>query len=58
LQKRIGLLTSPKIIPLALWARTAGMAGNIAANKAARSTIPAFRIFTLAQQLQLLIKVA
>jgi Fic family protein len=44
LQKRLGLLTSPKIIPLALWAKAEGMAGNIAANKAARGSIPAFRM--------------
>jgi Fic family protein len=44
LQKRLGLLTSPRVIPLARWAKAESIAGNIAANKAARGTIPAFRI--------------
>ncbi|TWO86636.1 hypothetical protein EUA81_02315 [TM7 phylum sp. oral taxon 356] len=43
LHKRIALLSSPKIIKLSEWARQSGVAGNIAANKAARQTIPAFR---------------
>lgn len=43
LHKRIALLSSPKIVKLAEWARWNGVAGNIAANKAARQTIPAFR---------------
>ncbi|PKL30978.1 cell filamentation protein Fic [Candidatus Saccharibacteria bacterium HGW-Saccharibacteria-1] len=44
LNKRIAILTSPKIIPLSQWAKLNGVAGNIAANKAARQTIPAFRM--------------
>ena len=44
LHKRITLLTSPKIIKLSDWAKQNGVAGNIAANKAARQTIPAFRM--------------
>ena len=43
LHKRIALLSSPKIVKLAEWARWNGIAGNVAANKAARQTIPAFR---------------
>lgn len=44
LHKRIALLTSPRIIPVAQWAKDNGIKGNIAANKAARQTIPAFRM--------------
>lgn len=44
LHKRIALLTSPKVIPLADWARQNDVAANIATNKAARQTIPAFRM--------------
>lgn len=44
LHKRLALLTSPKIIPLAQWAKENSVAGNIAANRAARQTIPAFRM--------------
>ncbi len=44
LHKRIALLTSPKVIPLAEWARATGIRGNVAANKAKRQTIPAFRL--------------
>jgi Fic family protein len=44
LNKRIALLTAKKIIPLADWAKQNKVAGNIAANKAARQTIPAFRM--------------
>lgn len=44
LHKRIALLSTPNIIPLADWANANNIAGNIAANKAARQTIPAFRI--------------
>lgn len=44
LYRRITLLTAPKIIPLHLWAKTNGVAGNVAANKAHRGTIPAFRL--------------
>ena len=43
LHKRIALLSSPKIVKLSEWARQNGIAGNVAANKAARQTIPAFR---------------
>ncbi len=44
LHKRIALLTAPRIITLASWARSAGIRGNVAANKAKRQTIPAFRM--------------
>lgn len=44
LHKRIAILSSPKIIKLSEWAKQNGVAGNIAANKAARQTIPAFRM--------------
>ncbi len=44
LHKRIALLISPKIISLSAWAKAHGVAGNSAANKAARQTIPAFRM--------------
>ena len=44
LHKRIALITSPRVIPLADWARTNGVRGNIATNKAKRQTIPAFRL--------------
>lgn len=44
LHKRIALITSPRVIPLADWARTAGVRGNVATNKAKRQTIPAFRL--------------
>jgi len=44
LHKRITLLTSRDIIPLADWARAAGVRGNVAANKAKRQTIPSFRV--------------
>ena len=44
LHKRITLLSSSKIIKLSEWAKQNGVAGNIAANKAARQTIPAFRV--------------
>lgn len=44
LYKRITLLSAPKIITLSAWAKNNGVAGNIAANKAARGTIPAFRL--------------
>ena len=43
LHKRITILTSKKIIPLALWASQKGIKPNVAANKAKRQTIPAFR---------------
>lgn len=44
LHKRIALTTSPRVIPLADWARVVGVRGNVAANKARRQTIPAFRV--------------
>lgn len=44
LHKRIALLTSPEVISLAQWARSAGMRGNVAANRAKRQTLPAFRM--------------
>ncbi len=44
LQKRITLLTAKKIIPLAFWAAKNGIKANVAANKAKRQTIPAFRM--------------
>jgi Fic family protein len=44
LHKRITLLTAKKIIPLSIWASQLGVKPNIAANKAKRQTIPAFRL--------------
>ncbi len=44
LHKRITLLTAKRIIPLSLWAKNKEIKGNIAANKAKRQTIPAFRM--------------
>ena len=44
LHKRITLLTKPKVITVSQWAKDNGVAGNSAANKAARQTIPAFRM--------------
>lgn len=44
LHKRITLLTAKKIIPLSLWAKQNGIKANVAANKAKRQTIPAFRM--------------
>ena len=44
LHKRIALLTAQRIVPLALWAEQNGVKGNVAANKAKRQTIPAFRL--------------
>jgi Fic family protein len=44
LYKRITYLTAKRIIPLSLWAEQNGIKGNIAANKAKRQTIPAFRL--------------
>ena len=44
LHKRISILTAKKIIPLALWALQKGVKPNVAANKAKRQTIPAFRL--------------
>jgi len=44
LYKRITLLTSSKIITVSRWAKNNKIPGNIAANKANRGTIPAFRL--------------
>ncbi len=44
LHKRIAMVSSRRIIPLAEWARLADVRGNVAANKAKRQTIPAFRL--------------
>ena len=44
LHKRIALVTSRRIVALADWARSAGVPGTVAANKAKRQTIPAFRV--------------
>lgn len=44
LYKRISLLSAPKIITVSAWAKANDVAGNIAANKASRGTIPAFRM--------------
>lgn len=44
LHKRITILTAKKIIPLSLWASQKGVKPNIAANKAKRQTLPAFRM--------------
>ena len=44
LHKRITLLSSSRVIKLSEWAKQNGVTGNIAANKAARQTIPAFRV--------------
>jgi Fic family protein len=44
LHKRITMLTAKKIMPLSLWASQNGVKPNVAANKAKRQTIPAFRM--------------
>ena len=44
LHKRIALLTAKRIIPLSLWAEKNGIKPSVAANKAKRQTIPAFRM--------------
>lgn len=44
LYKRITLLSAPRIITVSAWAKANNVAGNIANNKAARGTIPAFRM--------------
>ncbi len=44
LHKRITILTAQKIIPLSVWASQQGIKPNVAANKAKRQTIPAFRM--------------
>jgi len=44
LHKRIAYLTARKIVPLPIWAKQNSVKGNVAANKAKRQTIPAFRL--------------
>jgi Fic family protein len=44
LHKRITILTAKKIISLSVWAKQSGVKPNVAANKAKRQTIPAFRM--------------
>jgi Fic family protein len=44
LNKRITMITTKKIIPLSLWAAQNKIKPNVAANKAKRQTIPAFRL--------------
>ena len=44
LNKRIALLSAKRIIPLSVWASHNNIKGNVAANKAKRQTIPAFRL--------------
>ena len=44
LHKRLSIITCPKIIPLSSWAEKNAVKGNVAANKAKRQTIPAFRL--------------
>ena len=44
LHKRITMLTAKKIVPLSVWASQNNIKGNVAANKAKRQTIPAFRL--------------
>lgn len=44
LHKRMALITSRRVIPLADWARAAGISGAAATNKAKRQTIRAFRV--------------
>jgi Fic family protein len=44
LHKRITILTAKKIIPLSQWAAQRSIKANVAANKAKRQTIPAFRM--------------
>jgi len=44
LYRRVAILSASRIITLPEWARANGVAGNVAANKAKRGTIPAFRM--------------
>lgn len=44
LHKRIALVTSRTVVPLPEWAKQAGVRGNVAANRAKRQTLPAFRV--------------
>ncbi|MDR3244677.1 MAG: hypothetical protein LBT79_08015 [Elusimicrobiota bacterium] len=43
-KNKISYLTSEIKIPLSIWAKQNNIKGNIAANKANKQTIPAFRI--------------
>jgi hypothetical protein len=38
------MLTEKKLIPLSIWASQNSIKANVAANKAKRQTIPAFRL--------------
>ena len=44
LYRRLTKLTARKVVPLADWAKEHEMSAQAAANKAARGTIPAFRV--------------
>ena len=44
LHKRLTYLTARRIVPLSIWAKQNAVKGNVAANKAKRQTIPAFRL--------------
>ena len=44
MHKRIALISSRRVVPLTEWARRSGVRGTVAANKAKRQTIPAFRV--------------
>ncbi|PZU48428.1 MAG: hypothetical protein DI566_04120 [Microbacterium sp.] len=44
MHKRMAILTSPEILPLSQWAGIVGMRGTVAANRAKRQTLPAFRM--------------
>lgn len=44
LHKRITIMSAKKIIPLSVWASQNSIKANVAANKAKRQTIPAFRL--------------
>ena len=44
LHKRISIISAKKIIPLSIWSTQNGVKHNVAANKAKRQTIPAFRM--------------
>lgn len=44
LHKRITMLTAKRIVPLSVWANQNNVKANVAANKAKRQTIPAFRL--------------
>lgn len=44
LHKRICILSGQRMIPLSVWAKNNNIKGSIAANKAKRQTIPAFRV--------------